>query len=89
VALYGNSLTRKLTATTVKLQKYDEEGKNKLINYAKAHYSIKCLPCYYVELEKKENTIIINMEEVLKQLDKRKYLRIIYYLLTFQKKGKK
>jgi len=66
VALYGNSLTRKLTATTVKLQKYEEEGKTKLINYAKAHYSIKCLPCYYVELEKKDNTIIINMEEVFK-----------------------
>jgi len=88
VALYGNSLTRKLTATTVKLQKYDEEGKNKLINYAKAHYSIKCLPCYYVELEKKENTIIINMEEVFKTVGQTQIFKNNILFTNIPKEGK-
>ncbi len=68
ITYYGNSLTRKITATTFKLNDYSEEQKQKVIEYALSHYSIQALPCYYVEININKDDITLLTTEINKEI---------------------
>ena len=68
ITYYGNSLTRKITATTFKLNDYSEEQKQKVIEYALSHYSIQALPCYYVEININKYDITLLTTEINKEI---------------------
>ena len=68
ITLWGNTLTGKTTGTTIKMSKYPEgENKQRVLDYVKAHYSISLLNSYYVELEIKNEELILNTTLIKKE----------------------
>ncbi len=68
ITLWGNTLTGKTTGTVIKMSKYaGGDNKQRVLNYVKSHYSISLLNCYFVELDIKNEELIVNTTVIKKE----------------------